>query len=132
MARPRNGSELTVAQLEKLLANRKSELDGLFKDRAKLEKQIDAVNEKISRLGGGSMSKRTGGRAKNSMSLIDAIAEVLTKAGGPVGVGDIVGGVTEVGYRSTSANFRGIVNQTLIKERKRFLSTARGMYQLKK
>ena len=36
------------------------------------------------------------------------------------------------GYRSSSDNFRGIVNQTLIKEKKRFTAPSRGLYQLKK
>ena len=45
---------------------------------------------------------------------------------------DIVDGVLGSGYRSSSANFRGIVNQTLIKEKKKFTSPSRGMYQLKK
>jgi len=35
------------------------------------------------------------------------------------------------GYRSTSPQFKAIVNQTLIKE-KRFVSAARGIYRLKK
>ena len=38
---------------------------------------------------------------------------------------------SESGYRSNSANFRSIVNQTLIKD-KRFGSAGRGVYQLKK
>ena len=36
-------------------------------------------------------------------------------------VGDITDAVLATGYRSNSDNFRAIVNQTLIKERKRFL-----------
>jgi hypothetical protein len=46
-------------------------------------------------------------------------------------VGEIVEGVQRRGYRSGSANFRAIVNQTLIKE-KLFGSAGRGIYQLKK
>ena len=46
-------------------------------------------------------------------------------------VGEIVEAVQAGGYRSNSANFRGIVNQTLIKERKRFAAADRGLYQLR-
>jgi hypothetical protein len=46
-------------------------------------------------------------------------------------VGEIVDAVLAGGYHSKSANFRGIVNQTLIKD-KRFVSSGRGVYQLKK
>ena len=43
----------------------------------------------------------------------------------------IVDKVLATGYRSHSANFRGIVNQTLIKD-ERFVSMGQGMYRLKK
>jgi hypothetical protein len=46
-------------------------------------------------------------------------------------VGDIADAVQSKGYRSNSANFRGIVNQALIKD-KRFGAASRGLYQLKK
>ena len=48
-------------------------------------------------------------------------------------VGVITEAVLATGYRSSSDNFRAIINQTLIKEKKRFISTgARGEYQIKK
>ena len=47
-------------------------------------------------------------------------------------VPDIVEGVQAAGYKSSSPNFRGIVNQTLIKERKKFQSVSRGVYAMKK
>ena len=57
--------------------------------------------------------------------------ELLSKSGKPMQVGDILQKVEDAGYHSRSANFRGIVNQTLIKD-KRFTSAGRGLYQLKK
>jgi hypothetical protein len=45
-------------------------------------------------------------------------------------VGDIAERAKASGYKSNSANFRGIVNQTLIKD-KRFVSASRGMYKVK-
>ena len=45
-------------------------------------------------------------------------------------VGDIMDKVLATGYKSKSANFRGIVNQTLIKD-KRFAQVERGVYELK-
>ena len=53
------------------------------------------------------------------------IEGVLSKTGKPMGVGDIVDAVQKGGYKSNSANFRGIVNQTLIKE-KQFTQAGRG------
>ena len=55
----------------------------------------------------------------------------LRSSGKAMRVGEIVDAVTSTGYRSNSANFRGIVNQTLIKERKRFGQADRGLYELK-
>ena len=71
------------------------------------------------------------GRARNPKSLNDTMEQVLRQAGKPVKVGDIVASVLRTGYRSNSANFRGIVNQTLIKD-KRFVAPERGTYQLRK
>jgi hypothetical protein len=56
---------------------------------------------------------------------------ILKSAGAPMSVGDILSGVQRSGYQSNSGNFRALVNQTLIKE-KRFAQASRGMYQLKK
>ena len=39
--------------------------------------------------------------------------------------------VEKTGYRSSSANFRGIVNQTLNKD-KRVVASERGLYQIRK
>jgi hypothetical protein len=88
------------------------------------------LEAKIAALGGSARSR--GGRVKNKLSLNESILAVLKRKGGPMTVGDIVGAVLAGGYTSRSANFRGIVNQSLIKD-KRFASTGtRGTYQLRK
>jgi hypothetical protein len=55
-----------------------------------------------------------GRRGRNEMSLVATLEQ-----------GTIVEAVKAQGYRSNSANFRAIVNQTLIKE-KQFSSAGRG------
>ena len=78
------------------------------------------------------MSIRGGGRrARNDQSLVEVINSVLQKAGRPLRVSAIADAASAAGYRSSSANFRGIVNQMLIKD-PRFTSQNRGFYQLKK
>jgi hypothetical protein len=49
-------------------------------------------------------------------------------------IADITDAVLATGYSTSSGSFRAIVNQTLIKERKRFgpVDGERGTYQLKK
>jgi len=128
---------MTIAQLEGLLSTRRTRLTQLARDRKKAQAKLDVIDRQIAQLdgratrGGGGSGGGGGGRARNEMSLVEAMATVL-KDGKPMRVGDIAEAVTRTGYRSNSANFRGIVNQTLIKERKQFQSAGRGLYQVKK
>jgi hypothetical protein len=52
----------------------------------------------------------------------------MGKNGKPMRVGEIVDAVKSAGYKSNSASFKNIVNQMLIKERKRFQQVDRGIY----
>ena len=141
MARTRSTVDLSLAQLDRLVRTRRTEMTRLTRQRDKLQKRLDDLDGRIAEIAGGpgfagAMGGRSaggggGGRARNDVSLQDAIHRVLSKASAPMGVGDIMEKVRAAGYRSNSANFRGIVNQTLIKD-KRFSSAARGVYQLKK
>src|SRR5687767_756024 len=137
MARPRSNGALTIAQLERLLENRRREAAELERERDKLVRRLDALDRRLGSLAGSGGRSRNGssggrgGRARNPKSLVASMEAVLSRAGKPMSVGDIVDAVQSGGYRSNSANFRGIVNQTLIKE-KRFASAGRGIYQLKK
>jgi hypothetical protein len=123
----------------------------LHKQRKWVLKQLAALESKLSSLGGHGRGRkpgrkpgykpgrgpgrpkklgRGGKRPKNSMSLVEAIRGVLGRSGAAMKVGDIMDAVKKSGYKSSSANFRGIINQTLIKD-KQFKSAARGTYGLK-
>jgi predicted RNase H-like nuclease (RuvC/YqgF family) len=139
MPRGRSTS-LTIAQLERLLEERKATVVKLQKKRDGLQKKIDALDAQIAAAGGGgatpvkppraaALSRTAGGRVRNEMSLGDAIAAVVAGKGA-MSVGDIMDAVTASGYRSGSKNFRGIVNQTLIKD-ERFQQASRGVYGMK-
>jgi len=120
----------SITDLERLLDERRSALQKLTKQRAKAQKKLDIIDREITGLGGSAGSGGGGGRVKNAMSLVATLGVVL-KGKEAMQVGDIVAAVKARGYRSNSANFRGIVNQTLIKE-SQFASTGRGLYRLKK
>jgi hypothetical protein len=121
----------SIGQLMQLLHSRQSQVKKLQKQRAKLERKLDAIDERLRQLGGSGGRGRGGARARNDQSLIEVIESVLKSSGKAMKVGDIADAAQAKGYRSNSANFRGIVNQTLIKD-KRFSAASRGMYQLKK
>jgi hypothetical protein len=120
----------------------RSERQKLERERAKVARRLQQLDSRIGALGGNG-SGRGGGRGgsgggggagtrvRNDKSLIEMIEGVLGKSSKPMKVGDIADAVRSGGYRTNSANFRGIVNQTLIKD-KRFTSAGRGLYQMKK
>lgn len=125
---------LNITQLERILQDRKTDVDRLERLRADLQRRLSGVEQKILRIQGSLRGgRRRGGgiRARNDQSLVATIESVMRGHGKPMRVGEIVDAVQAGGYRSNSANFRGIVNQTLIKERKRFSAADRGVYQLK-
>jgi hypothetical protein len=115
-----------------MLEGRRAEVNKLRKKRNDIQRDLDAIDRQIERLGGEAGGRRggNGSRVRNEMSLNDTIDQVLRDGGKPMKVGDIVDAVLATGYKSNSANFRGIVNQTLIKD-KRFTASERGTYQIK-
>jgi hypothetical protein len=139
MARPSSSATLNIAELERILNERKREVDKRVRRREKLQRQIDAIDVEITKLSGGELglgrgsngsAGGPGSRAKNDKPLPDYIEEVLAKTGKPMRVGEIVEGVQGLGYKSNSQSFKNIVNQMLIKERKRFAQVDRGIYGL--
>lgn len=130
--------DLSVADLERILQRRKAELQSLTRERDQLLRQLAAVENKIRDRAGRSVGSgiapgvTRAGRAWNEASLVDTLAQVMGKVGEPMKVGDILQAVLDSGYRSNASNFRALINQTLIKERKRFANTGRGTYQFKK
>lgn len=125
---PASVADLSISSLERLIAKRRRDLARLLKRRQKVERKLAVIDEQIASMGGSGTGAK-GYRARNDVSLVEAITGVLEKVGGAMKVGDITDKVLTTGYRSTSPNFKSIVNQTLIKE-KMFKSAGRGLYQL--
>src|SRR4051794_25145934 len=119
MARPSSTGAMTIAQLENVLNNRRAQLNQLVKERSKAQQKLDAIERQISRLAGRGMASSSsggGGRVRNEASLVQTMENILKSTSKPMPVGDITEAVLKTGYKTNSANFRGIVNQTLIKE----------------
>jgi hypothetical protein len=120
----------SIPQLEKILKDRRSKIVLLERKRSKIAKQLQEIDSEIHSLGGNGVAPGT--RHRNKLSLIESIIEVLKKSSSPIRVADITDKVRAIGYRSISPNFRGIVNQALIKEKQFVKGAVRGTYQLKK
>jgi hypothetical protein len=122
----------TTSRLLQIIEGRKKQLPSLQRKRALLQKQIDSLNERISELGDveSAAPATRSGRARNSRSLPDTLFKVLSKHGA-LGIGEIVKKVKATGYKSSSPQFRAIVNQALIKDN-RFSKASRGVYEVKK
>lgn len=123
---------LTIAALELLLTKQRSAVDDLVAEREAIDSKIAAMigTGKTGNARTGTTKTGKGAtRAKNTVSLPDTMEAVLKRHSKPLGVQEIVAAVLKHGYKTNSANFRGIVNQTLIKDG-RFKAADRGVYQL--
>jgi len=124
---------MTTAELRAELRRRDSSLRKLENRREKLARQLVEVEGEIRSMGGTAdigttargMVRR---RPRNDMNLADSLVKMLT--GKTMSVTEAAEKVVEAGYRTTAANFRTIVNQTLIRD-KRFKKISRGQYTSK-
>lgn len=130
MARPAMAG-MTISRLESMLNQQRSKKKELLRERARLQSQLEKLDRQIAAVDGAA-GISSSGRARNEMSLVAAMEMVLEKQPKGLGVSEIMDAVQAAGYKSSSPNFRGIVNQTLIKERKKFGAVSRGVYALKK
>jgi hypothetical protein len=129
MARPRKSDTYSIAELKALISERRRRMIDLKREHTQLSRKLAQIDHEMDMLGGA--GGRRGIRPRNEKNLVDVMEDVMKGNGKPMRVGDITDGVYDAGYRSSSANFRGIVNQTLIKD-KRFIAAERGLYQLRK
>jgi hypothetical protein len=100
---------------------------------SRLEDQIRALGGEPSGAGRRGPGRPRGSgagrrRPRNEQNLVEALAGVLN--GKTMSVTDVAEAVQKAGYRTSAANFRTIVNQTLIKS-DRFKRVGRGQYTAK-
>src|SRR5688500_17007214 len=77
MARPASGTNLTIAELQRVLNQKQSELNKLHRQRENLQRKMDLIDRQIERVGGdgGGAGMRAGGggggrRPRNEHSLL--------------------------------------------------------------
>jgi hypothetical protein len=119
--------------LEAELRRRQRDVKGLMKryensvaKTARLAAEIQRLGGSVSGVSAGVGGRRT--RPRNEMSLIGALAQVLK--GKEMSVTEAADAVRAAGYTSHAANFRTMVNQSLIKG-PQFKKVSRGIYTAK-
>ncbi len=131
----------TVDQIQREVSKRHQRLakkrDALLADLEEVEAELDSIaamtDQPSPKRGRRSGPSRTGPRRrpKNDKPLPEVLHQVLQ--GKTLSVGEAVEAVQKAGYKTSSNNFRTIVNQQLIadKNKKLFKKVARGQYTAK-
>jgi hypothetical protein len=136
MAR-RSLEKASTQDLKAELRRRVRGRDRLLKKRDQLVDQVEAIDAQIDALdvdsieapSNGRAARGAGGRARNSMSLVEAVQQALGDK--PMAIPEIVEAVRGVGYTSNSPNFPNMVSQALSREKKLFKRVERGVYAAK-
>ena len=124
---------VTIDELTTELRRRQKDLDKLVEKRDRLAAQLAELDREIATVGGaGGFGITARGvirrRPRNTTNLADALVAELK--GKTMGVSEVADAVLASGYRTSAANFRTIVNQTLLRD-KRIKKIARGQYTAK-
>lgn len=105
-------TDLTVADLERILNSRRSALRDLIKRRSKAQKDLDKIDSEIQALTGTS-GQRRGRRGRNKQSLRQIVISLLTKNKKGYSLADLSQMILDSGYKTTSTNFRNVLYQCL-------------------
>ena len=128
----------SLADAERVLEERKTQLRELSTRRDAAQKELDKIESEIAGLvGDGRAVGRNGRRArrrraKNDRSLRAVVLEVLKGAKPGFSLKDLAEKVTSTGYKSTSRNFRNVLYQCLYNTEGIVHDDATGRYKLAK
>lgn len=114
-------SVVSTVELRAELQRRQGQVDRLASRHRELSDELSQIEAELSALGISSGGRGRGRRVlaggrkrpRNDSNLEQALAKVLK--GKTMGVTEVAEAVQVAGYRTTSPNFRTIVNQTLIR-----------------
>lgn len=122
--------------------------DELIIEIESINNELSAFGESSARSGGASWKNRAGRRGpgrppgsgagkrrgrrpgrRNASSLVESLRGVLS--GKTMSVSEVAEQVQKAGYKTTSPNFRTIVNQALLANKNTFRKVSRGQYTAK-
>ncbi len=121
-------NKVSTDDLAAELKRRSKSIKTLERKRDRLAQQLDEVNEEIAMLGGAVVMGGVRRRPRNEMNLEESLIKLLKNK--TLSVTETAENVQKAGYRTTSPNFRTIVNQTLINS-PAFKRVSRGKYTVK-
>ncbi len=138
MAR-RKGPDLTVAELESLLAQQKSRVTSLGKKRSKLQAELNSVEKQLQSLQGsaastprtGKKTGRRGKRPKNAQSLASVVTGILGKSPKGLSLDDLTAQVINSGYKTKAKSFSNVVYQCVYNSKAIQRDKKSGAYRLK-
>lgn len=135
----RNSKDLSVADLQKLLNDRQSQLTSLEKRRKRLQKELDVVERRIDELegrGGTPGRRRTTRRGvkrpNNVQSLHAYVKETLGKNRAGLSLEDLANSVLGAGYKTNSSNFKNVLYQCVYNSKEVKHDDKSGTYKLVK
>ncbi len=120
---------MSTADLQAELHRRGKNIRKLERRRERLLGELAGVEAELAAEGALSSTGGIRRRPRNEKNLVEALAQVLN--GRTMSVTEATQAVQQAGYMTTAANFRTIVNQALIREKKVFKKVARGQYTTK-
>tara|TARA_R110002072_G_scaffold42064_4_gene117519 strand:- start:80226 stop:80681 length:456 start_codon:yes stop_codon:yes gene_type:complete len=120
---------LSITELQAELQRRERGIRRLERKRDRLLAELGQVDSELAAVGALSASGGVRRRPRNEMNLVDSLAATLK--GKTMSVTEVTAEVQKNGYMTTAANFRTIVNQALIREKKVFKKISRGQYTAK-
>ena len=118
----RAASNFSLAELESILDERKSQANELGKRRDELNKELAKIEAELHEIvgtkrkgakKGARKGVRRGKRVKNERSLREILFELLAKSKKGVTLAELEVKVPEAGYKSSSKNFSNMIYQCL-------------------
>jgi hypothetical protein len=143
MAR-RKGSDLSVAQLERLLSDKKGQLANLGQKKASLQAQLASVDKELDSVKGSNAPAaapaparrktkpgRRGKLPKNTQTLPAVVTGVLGRAPKGLSLKDLVAAVLDSGYKTKAKNFSNVVYQCVYNAKTIYRDDKSGTHRLK-
>lgn len=122
--------ELNIVDLEKIIADRQTQVETLLRKRDELEQKIADIDADMQRfLKTGRLRRR---KPKNEVPLRTVVLEALSKSKKGLSLSEVTAKVKASGYKSHAQNFKLVVYQCLYNTANIVHDDATGLYRVKR